>query len=263
MYGSNFPRGIAHLNGQLFIYFNGYSQVMVYDTTTYQLRRQITLPSAASHGGMAASPMNNYLYVSDHYSSQVYQVDLSVTNTNRIVTWNVQGRARGVSVTSTGNVLVIVGDYTIREYTASGSLVRSVSCNNRVWRAVEVSNGVWAVSMCGPVNGITMMYANGTQIKSFGWATAIGEIAIDTAGYILALDTNGRLLVLDPSWSVARQLLFPVTSQPCSIDLDQSQRLLYIGDIRNMVLVFNGTWWRHQNQRYTRQLITLWTAWTV
>jgi len=124
------------------------------DTLSYQLLRQINLAGVGLRiYGLATSATNNYLYVSDNDKNCVYSVDLSVTSTVSVVTRSVPGQPCGLSITSDGNVFVATYFNGIKEYTPSGSLVRSIPDSNRVFQAIQVKNGIWAFTVDGPMNG--------------------------------------------------------------------------------------------------------------
>jgi len=243
---------IAQLNGQLYVTVYNVAGVLVYDTQTFQLLRQITFPgfSPIKHG-LATSSFNNFLYIGDRSNIKVHRVDLSVTNTVSVVSWTVPSRALGLSATEAGNVLVVSDDRTIREYNPSGSLVRSVTQSNNMWQAIEVSNGAWLVSCRGPMYGLAMVSMNGTVMMSFGSAAGSGiaqvgdamSIAIDTNGYMFVDDYgNNRILVVDPFFTVSHQLILPVNialQAPSALSLGSGR--LYVGESggQNRVLVFD------------------------
>jgi len=146
-------------------------------------------------------------------------------------------------LTRAGNILVpIMSQNKIIEYTPNGSVVRSVTASNSPCHAVEVESGIWAVSLRGPVNGISTISTNGTVIKSFGSTAGSGlsqinypgGIAIDVNGYIIVADLhNNRVLVVDPTLTRGRQLIVPGTAQPSlppAVALDQSRGRMYVGE---------------------------------
>jgi len=226
---------------------------------SFQLLRQIVIHGLGSRvNGLATSAINNYLYVSDYDNNCVRRVDLSVTSTVSVVTWSVPGGPQGLSVTSSGNVLVVVGN-SIMEYTSNGTLVREITSSNYPWHAIEVNKDIWAFTVNGPImNGICTTLTNGTLIKCYGSAAgpAITQMndprsmAIGTRGYIFVADrTNNRILSVDPSLTHARQLpVLPLNSgltHPIALSFDESRGTLYIGEdygSQQRVLVFGGIW---------------------
>jgi DNA-binding beta-propeller fold protein YncE len=255
--GTGSVLAIAHLNGQLFVTRAYYAEVSVYNTASFQLTRRITFAGLGGGlFGLATSDTNaNYLYISDGSRSCVHRVDLSVPNTVSKVTWSVPLQPWGISVTSTGNVLVVLGanKNTINEYTPDGSVAQTAHFNQTSWYVAEVENGQWASSSSGSMSGISVISTNGTVIKSFGSAPGSGLtqmndprcFAIKSNGYIIATDHgNNRILLIDPTMTAARQLPLPFNTavrSPIAIGLDQSRGRLYIGEDggQKRVLVFN------------------------
>jgi len=248
----------AILNGQLFVTRFTVTHVLVYETMSYQLLRQINLAGVGTRlFGLAASTTNNYLYVSDLDNNCVHRVDLSATSTVSVVTWSAPGGPCGLSMTSDGNVLVATYSNGMQEYTPSGSLVRSIANSNHVWHAVEVNNGIWAFTVNGPMNGICTTLTNGTLIKCYGSAAgpAITQmndprsLAVGTRGYIFVADRqNNRILAVDPSLTGAHQLpllqLNTAMTKPMALTFDASRGRLYVGEdpTQQRVLVFGGIW---------------------
>jgi len=256
--GAQYVQGMALLEDQLFVTRSGISQVSVLNTMTLQLMRAFTVPglgTVPSGAGMAVDANNNLLYIGDWSNSQVHRVGLNlfVKSNSGVLTWNLPGPPSGVSLTRAGNILVpIQNQNKIIEYTPSGSVVRNITASNSLFHAVEVDNGIWAVSLRGPVHGIAMISTNGKVIKSFGSTAGSGlsqmnnpnGIAIDANGYFIVADQyNNRVLVVDPTLTRARQLIVPDTAQlslPLVVALDQSLGRLYVGEGggQNRVLVF-------------------------
>jgi len=222
--------------------------------------RQLTYPGLGSALlGLAATAINNSLYISDTSNNLMHRVDLSVISPVSVVTWTVPGSPYGLSATSTGNVLVTIISSSINaiiEYSPGGSLVRQVNTDINPRQAVELNNDVWAFVLKNPVNKLcTVLSKTGTLIKCFGSSgiTRLNtptSIGIDSHGYFLVTDNgNNRVLVVDPSLTVVRQLqlpdVYPAVQLPRSLILDQSRGRLYIGEQGGQyrVLVFEGIVW--------------------
>jgi len=157
--GTGGVRGMALLEDQLFVTRYSTYQVSVHNTMTLQQMRAFTVPGLsnnASGAGMVADAINNLLYIADWSNSQVQRVNLSMTSNSSVLTWNLY-HPYGVSLTRAGNILVQIGQNMIIEYNPSGSPTgRSITDSNCLNHAVEVENGIWAVSRCGPGHGIAM-----------------------------------------------------------------------------------------------------------
>jgi len=231
--------------------------VSVYSTTTFRLQRQLTFHELGSLVyGLATCASNNVLYVSDHGNHCVHRVDLSTTNVNNVIKWNVASGPRGLSVNRARNVLVACYKAKkVKEYTPSGSLVREISDRNSLWHAVELSSGMLAVSRWGPIHGIATVSMDGHVIHSYGnksRGSAVGQmnyprsIALDKDGYILVADEdNHRILIVNPMMTDSRQLPLPVNTSlrsPVALSLDQSRGRLVVGKWvgQKRVLVFDN-----------------------
>jgi DNA-binding beta-propeller fold protein YncE len=255
--GGSFVQGCALLGDQLFVSRLNVAEVSVYNTTSFQLLRRLTFSGLGTDlRGLATCPMHNYLYIVDHLNDCIHRVDLSIPGAYTLIKWNVASRPCAISVNSARNVLV--GYYEIKkiqEYTPTGALVRELSDSNHLWQAVELSNGVLAVSQRGPAMlGVSKVYIDTGVKHGYGNqpGSGVGQmrdpcgLAVDEHGYILVTEfMNDRILVLNPSMSDARQLPLPVNTalrQPVSIVLDQSRGSLYVGEwgTQNRVLVFDN-----------------------
>jgi len=249
--------GMALYADQLFVTRLDLSQVSVLNTTSLQLMHAFTVPHLStkpSTAGLVADAIDKLLYIGDYSKDQVHIVNLSMTSNNSVLTWDVPHAPYGVSLTRAGNILVQLGHDIITEYTPNGTVVRSITDSTGVNYAVELEDGIWAVSRCGPeVHGIAMISTNGTVIKSFGSTAGSGlsqmdypkGIAIDANGYIIVADNgNNRVLVVDPTLTRASQLIVPAgiyqLSRPSVVAIDQSRGRLYVGEDggQNRVLVF-------------------------
>ena len=248
----------ALLNDQLFVTTIGDDQVSVYNTTSFQLLRQFTFSGLSGHlYGLATSAINNYLYISDWYSSKVYGVDLSVTNNVSAMTLCSVYHPHALSVTIAGNVLVTDRDGIIYEYAPDGSLVRQTNVSFPIYHVMDAGNGVLVFSQVWPFSMIVMMLRNGTVLKSYGPETVgpglMGSmsnpttLALDTRGYILVADYyNNRILVVNPSMTAAGLLPLPANTalkHPSTLTLDSLRGRLYIGEDNgglSRLLVFDG-----------------------
>ena len=245
----------AVLKGYLYVTRLGSSQVWVYETTSFEIKRQITSPDFGTIlFGLAACVIKNYLFIADRRVPSIHRVDLSVTATNNVSSWSVMSDPNGLSTTSAGNLLVAHGDRVVREYTSEGTLIRQITDSNAVWQSLEVNPGVWVYSRRDPVHDILMKFSNGTTIRSYGSAVGSGIIrmywptclAIDPHGYIIVADCGyRRILVVDPTMTDARELPLPadITLQsPWALSLDSTRGRLYVGENggQNRVLIFDG-----------------------
>jgi hypothetical protein len=241
--------------------------VAVYDTTTFEWIRDITVSGAGSSlQGLAPCHTDNCLYVSDRYNHKVHKLNLSSTPGSytavTTISWSVDGEPYGLSVNRQHNLLVALNSKKIAEYTPSGSLVRELSDSNSMYQAVEhVVNGTFVFSRLGSVHGVGLMSVDGRVIHSYGSTTngsGPGQmnfprnLAVDREGFVLAGDDrNNRILVLNPTLSDARPLPLPTSADgqplndPSGLWLDESRGRLYVGEWRSpyRVLVYDNVFY--------------------
>jgi sugar lactone lactonase YvrE len=219
------------------------NQISVYNITTFQLIRYITVPGATGNlYGLAASSANNYLFVADYDNSFVYRVNLSSASDGNttVIKWSVATNPNGLSINGQLNVLVATDSKKVQEFTPEGSLVRQITDGSILNHAVEVKPDIWAVSRYGPVHGVALIAVNGTVLYTYG-STTRGSgpgmmswpsyLTVDSQGYILVADlANNRILILNPTLSQSRTLALPQIKQPFGLHMDESRGLLFIGE---------------------------------
>jgi DNA-binding beta-propeller fold protein YncE len=254
------PFAVAALDDQVFVTHNQRTtsdQIEVYNATTFQLTRYITVPGAdGSLLGLTVSPTYNFLFVSDHTNYFVHRVSLASTSTN---SWQVCVYPVGLSVNQAKNVLVACDLGSVQEYTASGSLVRTLTdSSSNLFHAVEINDGTLAVSRCSLKNQVCLMSINGTILKCFGTvASGSGPgqlnwpqgLAVDRNGNIAVADkNNNRILVLNPTLSEARNFSLSINTgvitNPRGLWLDESRGRLYVTEQNGQkrVLVFDNVY---------------------
>jgi DNA-binding beta-propeller fold protein YncE len=240
--------GLTVFNGQLFVTraAKTSNQVSVYNTTTLQLIRNITVVGAAGFlTGLAVSSDNNYLYIADTNYARLYKVDLSSSTT--VANWTVANIAYALSLNGLQNILVACSSGKIQEYTSSGSLVRELKTNGTPYHAVEVSKNVLAVSLV-TTNQVKLIDVNGTVLYSYAASGFSPQcLGVDKQGYIFVADySKKRVLVFNPTLTVARPLRVTgnatvVINTPLALFLDPSIGYLYVGEISSpyRVIVFD------------------------
>ena len=193
--------------------------------------------------------VNSCLYINDRFN--VFRVDLS---TNNVISWPVDGHPCGLSVNRTSNVLVTCyWDNTIKEYSSSGSLVRSIKLQvNHVddpIHCVQLTDGRYVVSHQSPVDGVSVIDEHGALIVTYGNSETTKLemngprcIVVVNNSLLVADMNNDRILLLNTSLSDARLLSLSVNSQlkrPRCMYLDQSSDRLFVGEDSGRVLVFD------------------------
>ena len=195
--------------------------------------------------------VNSCLYIND--MSNVFRVDLS---TNNVISWPVDGRPRGLSVNRTSNVLVTCDvDNTIKEYSSSGSLVRSIKLQVKHVKSplhcVQLTDGRYVVSHGSPVYGVSAIDEHGALIATYRNSETTKLkincprcIVVVNNSLLVADVNNDRILLLNTSLSDARLLSLPVNSQlkrPHCMYLDQSIGRLFVGEWSGRVLVIDNS----------------------
>ena len=244
----------AILDDQLYITHSGVAEVVsVYDTTSFQLLLQLTVPGLSAYPwGLATCSFSKHLYVSDYFNNCVYRVHLSETTaikhvTSQVTQWKVASHPRGLSVNSARNVLVAFWELKkVQEYTSTGTLVREISTNREVWQAVELKSGILAIGQYQ--QGISTVSLDGQVINSYQIQSRFDHrcMTVSTCGCILIADAgNHSIHVVNPSLTDSRLLplpVEPVIQDSWGLSLDQSRGRLYVGECsgQNRILVFDN-----------------------
>jgi len=250
--------GIAVLNDQLYV--SGTQQIAVYCPTTFQFQHNLTFTHACGHRGshshsqayftckrcyghravqqlqsMVGCNVNNCLYASARRSSEICTVALG--QNNKWSSWSVRGTPRGLSVTSSHNLLVCTqmnyhggrgavvyddfdsddvdddydGDsckqsYCLHEYSTNGRVIRQISFQpdviSKPVHAVQLANDQYGVTHHGPTHQFSIVRADGQLVQSYrgdaGNMNGPDGIAVDEQGRVFVADQNShRILVVD------------------------------------------------------------------
>lgn len=254
--GSGGVSAVALLDTQLFVARNTVAQVSVYDKSSLELKRQLSISGLSSQlYGLATCSINNSLYVSDFSYSCIHRVDVSVSSSKVVVKWSVANGPRGLSVNNARNVLVACFESKmVQEYIPDGSLVRQIADSNGLYQAVELHNGKLLASRSGPDHGIVTITVDGQVSQNFGKRSGSGNgrmmgprcFTVDHRGYIFVTEYgSSRITVVNPSLTDARTLPLSLDSalqKPFPICLDQSCHRLYVGEFNGQcrLLVFDN-----------------------
>ena len=248
--------GLTFISNQLFVLrYPSKEEIQVYETATFTQQRTVRVAGLSDDGwcwykALTSCDVNNCLYVSDY--ENVYKVDLSTDN---VIKWPVDGSPMGLSVNTASNVIVTCNDGNeIREYTTSGSLVRTIKLQESLVtlpsHAVQLTDSQFVVSHHGPVYGVSLIDERG-QVKATYRNSESTKLLNDPRGIlvckngsILVADSdNNRILMINSSLSCARDLPLPLNAglkQPWCLYLDKSCDRLYVGEYSGKrVLVFD------------------------
>ena len=258
---SNRPAtGIALLKDQLFVTYD--QQVAVYCPTTFEMQHYLPFYCAYCramsselahhnhrgcysyvHGNiqyMVACDFSNCLYAASQNNS-ICKFALGQNNT--LYSWSVGSNPRGLSVTSSHNLLVATtGDNCLSEYSTGGNLLRQISLqptgiSNPV-HAVQISEDQFAVTHHGPTHQFSIVGSDGQLIRSYsGNAGDLSEprgIAADERGRVFVADqSNNRILVISCNSMSARRFILPpdcTLDGPYCLHYDSANKRLYIGE---------------------------------
>jgi DNA-binding beta-propeller fold protein YncE len=255
---STSPFAVAAMDDQVFVIRGPKSsdQIEVYNATTFQLTRYITVFGATGFVyGLTVSSTYNSLFVSDYTNNFVHKVNLSSTST---IKWSVCSSPSSLSVNKAHNVLVACYSGYVQEYTTDGSLVRTLTdSGSNLYQAVETKGGMRAISRYYK-NQVCQMSITGTVLKCFGTgASGSGpgqlnyplSLAADRNGNIAVADYyNNRILVLNATLSEARNFSLPINTgvinNPRGLWLDESRGRLYVAEEggQKRVLVFDNVY---------------------
>ena len=240
--------GITVLNRELFVVPYLSSQVNVYDTNNLTLTRNITISGSSTLLAIVASPQSNCLYISDVNLKVIQLYNLS---SNVISSWPVYGDSHGLSLTSTGNVLVTLReDKKIKEYKPDGTFVREIMLENSIndpWHSIQLSSDEIVVShghQDASLHRICIVNNSGRIKQCYGeiQGTRVGRLnhprnlAKDKDDNILVVDSNNnRIVLLSRSLNHLGYITVPGHELrfPYALHLDELNHRLYIGEWNN------------------------------
>lgn len=173
------------------------------------------------------------LYVADLVNNAVHKVDLSTTPPTT-TKWSVAEPVE-LSLNREGNLLVTSDSLKILKYTPSGSLVREISVNSKLWQALELNDGTFVASRYHPEADVLRMSVNGAVLRRYYNITTPGVrqmtrpsgLAVDSSqGYVLvAAMSLDKILVVNLVSSEIRVLPLPASVElesPVCVWLDES-----------------------------------------
>jgi len=240
------------------------AQVSIYDTTTFQVNRQLTFAGLGNAlNGLAACATNNYLYISDSGNKNIHRVNLALASFDSLFKWNVEHNPGALSITRAGNILVTYAHQsTVQEFTSTGSLVRTIAdSGNRLGQAVELIRvgalaAIWHDKNNNYRHGVFVTKPSyiryspqpgvyNTDLKhSYSVLRGPRGLTLDGHGdYAIVADYGNNIQVVHPSLMASRTLPLPLeVKYPNSIVMDQSRGRLYVGEDggENRLLAFDN-----------------------
>lgn len=260
--------GVTSLTNQLFVLRGDAQEIEVYDTSTFQLQRSITVANLEGPLALTSCAFYNCLYASSFKQRSklwecgyVHRVDLFDNVTVRC--WDVGKKPSGLFVNSANNVVVTCCDeHKIKEYTTLGTVVREINLKHSgitdPSHAVQLPNDQFAV--CHP-HRVCVIDANGAILHSYGTTTrGLGAGQLDTPKSLMQI-RNGCLLVgnndkfcilrLNPVCSDAQVVALPTDSglmSPLGFFFDELRGRLYVADnYGRRVIVFDNVYFNEMN----------------
>ena len=248
---------MAMVRDELFAAYFGIDYIVVYNTSSMEHHRNITIPGLSPFlCDIAACPSNNYLYVLEQFGRRLFRVDLS---TNEIVEWETCTWPWGMTINSARNVLITCEGF-IRELNGTTGLVMrnvSVEPQGLSFRIVETRSGTLIVNqIISPreTSSIAELTLEGRVVRRYNFEeTQCGNsprisFVVDSSGFILvAAQRNTHLQVLNPEMTTSRSLELPTNIKKHDSGLsspmcyDESRGRLYVAELsgQKRLLVFD------------------------
>ena len=233
-------RGVTVLDDEMFIVRRFSSEVEVYDSNNFTLKRNIEVNTLRRPYDLTSCGKFRCLYITDFITETVQRVELN----GKTIKWHVKETPVGLSVTSAPNYNVIVTCLNARkliEFTTRGDLVREILLPRDVVNQLHailfndqflVCQGEWS----HPSHRVCVVDSTDRVTRSYGEqrGSAKGQLliprhlAVDTDGNILVADYgNKRIVTLGPDLTDVRELV-DVSGRPSRLCF--SGRRLYVTD---------------------------------
>ena len=209
---------LTTLNKELFVHYEGNTDITVYDTETYKVRRSLRVPRLGGVSDMTSCKRYQCIYISDWENEVVHRVDIE----NTITRWSVGDMPDGLSVNSVYNVLVTCYEKRkIKVFTSGGTVIRVIRLQSDVvnpFHSVELTTDKYIVchgTGNDQLHRVCLVDSSGRVLKSYGGFPGSGSgqlnVPVRLAVYgelILVTDrTNHRVLGLNQSLSYVGEVV--------------------------------------------------------
>ena len=242
-------RGMALLEGTLFIVDLSSPDVTEFDSNTYELKSKFTIPGSSGAWGIAAS--KKVLFVSENSRNIIHRIQLP----EKVITaWSSGGTVNSLSISKQGNVLVC--SQTLKklvEYTDTGTILREIPLPSGIdypLGSIQLDNNQFFVSHGGNMQRVCLVDDKAQLIKSFGGTPGSGSgqlnspyrFVVDQNGFVLVADfSNHRVVLLNAQLEYVKDLI-PTSAggqSTFAIALDEFTGKLYLAsDTNKLISVF-------------------------
>jgi len=240
--------GLTTFNGELYVFYDDSTDITVYDTETYSVRRSLQVPGLGGVSDMTSCKRHQCLYIADNDNKVVHRA----VDKNASTQWPINDVPGGMAVNSACNVLVTcVYVRKVKEFTTDGKLLRTISLASsilNVWHAVELTTGQLVV--CHGVGSdalhrVCIVDLSGRVLKSYGGSKGSGSGQLNVpirliamnGGIFVADHGNHRVLLLTPTLNLIREVVSDLRD-PLRVSFDEDTGRLYVGDNK----LDNGKW---------------------
>ena len=254
--------GVTSLGDEIFLLRpKGHKEIEVYDVTSFQLRRCLTVPNARSFMDMTSCEHFWCLYIADDDVTCIHRVDLR----GNAKQWPLdKAKPRGLSVNNADHNLMVTCPHVrkIKEFSPRGELLRDVSLPDDVinpLHAVRLTCGMFVVShgrskdrvhrVCViSEDGREIVHSHsGQRVPGIGYYDVPNHLAVDGKDSVYVVDvSNRRVILLSPKLEFLSQVVSPdqLEGKPYRICLDAKRSRLYVTDnipesIKGRVQMYN------------------------
>lgn len=190
-------------------------QLLVYDTTTWKLRRELSVPGLqpSDHNDVVFCTSHGCLYLGDHIGKRIHRI----RPPTEMSKWPVTDRPYGVTVSQNNNVLITCRQVRkLLEYTDDGDLLREIALAvTSPWHSVQLSAGRFLVvyGYHGDVaRGLVVVDGTGKVRSSSEYGSdrsnSLRHCAVTNNGCIYVVDvSNQRVFLMSPNLHYMRDVV--------------------------------------------------------
>jgi hypothetical protein len=256
--GGNNIQGLAIMNNELYVGRDYQSVIEVYDVTTINRRRNLSISGLRSVADMTSCRQCDAVYISDWRAKKII-----IINSHGVVvsSWSVVGIPRSLSVNPQLNVaIVVVVSGPLQVYTQQGEFVRNISLQSdieEVQQALQLDVDRYVVVHSSildeSLHGVCIVNSSGTIIQSYGGnqGSGIGQLngphrmLIFGGSLILADYENFRVLLFNvSSLTYERELISTHDTRllPNRFAISDDGTQLFVSYYQQEIRTFNVLW---------------------